>query len=417
MNGVRDLARLRSLLGSETWKWWRKRIRVELEAGRDIPGTITLKSPTEAEREAANRLFGTPGETGSVRIKSAVLALMLADAAIADDIASCVVALDGPLIDRVARRQTDAAAWNAVYAEAEAALSPLCASSILQEMLGNGLLRRLSANQPQDARLLAGQAASVLNLLRAGRSMHLAELAAVAVGDAHALDRDRVLGRFVLRLSGWAGEEGVLAWKGAWSTRGILVDAVSASTLTLNLRAMGDARLVRVCESMYGEPLRLTVRQIDRDGTSFSVRGRTVFVCENPTVIAVAASALGEKCPPMMCVDGWATTPSLLLLRQLEQDGASLRYQGDGDWPGLGIATELRRHVHLQPWRLTSHDLPLVADRPGPLLDGQRIEAPWDPPLADALARRGRALHEEAVLDLLLGDLRAAASSQPGAMQ
>jgi uncharacterized protein (TIGR02679 family) len=100
-----------------------------------------------------------------------------------------------------------------------------------------------------------------------------------------------------------------------------------------------------------------------------------------------------------------------LLLRQLERDGATLRYQGDGDWPGVGIASDLRRHVRLQPWRLTARDLPLVADRPGPPLEGQRIETPWDPPLADALVRRGRALHEETVLDLLLGDLRAAASA------
>lgn len=92
-------------------------------------------------------------------------------------------------------------------------------------------------------------------------------------------------------------------------------------------------------------------------------------------------------------------------------------YQGDGDWPGVAIAADLRRHVRLQPWRLTSHDLSLLTERPGPPLEGQRIETPWDPPLADALARRGSALHEEAVLDLLLGDLRAAASPQRGAEQ
>lgn len=410
MSGVQDLPRLRALLGLDAWKWWRDRVRAELEAGRPIPATITNQKPTEAEREAANRLLGTPGVLGPVRIKSAELELMLSDAAIAEGIAACVVALDGPIIDRVAQRDAGVAAWNAVYGEAAALLATLCPSAGLREILTSGLLKRLAANQPQDAHLLVGQAARVMTRLQPRPSMHLAELAAIAIGDAHALDRDRALGRLVLRLSGWAGDDGVLAWRAAWSSLGIQVDAVSASTLTLNLRALGDERLARVCESMAGEPLRLTARQLDRTDIAFSVRGRTVFVCENPTVVAAAASALGALCPPLVCVDGRATTPSLLLLRQLEKDGATLLYQGDGDWPGLSIAADLRRHVALGPWRLTSRDLSLLGARTGPPLEGQRVETPWDPPLADALALRGTALHEEAVLDLLLDDLRAAAT-------
>lgn len=410
MSGVQDLPRLRALLGLDAWKWWRDRVRAELEAGRPIPATITQQKPTEAEREAANRLLGTPGVLGPVRIKSAELELMLRDAAIAEGIAACIVALDGPIVDRVAQRDAGVSAWNAVYGDANTTLAQLCPSANLREILTSGLLRRLAANQPQDAHLLIAQAASVMTRLQARPSMHLAELAAVATGDAHALDRDRALGRFILRLTGWSGDEGVLTWRAAWSSLEIQVDAVSASTLTLNLRAFGDARLVRVCESMVGEPIRLTARQLDRTDTSFSVRDRTVFVCENPTVVAAAASALGALCPPLVCVDGRATTPSLLLLRQLERDGAKMLYQGDGDWPGIAIAADLRRHVALGAWRLTSRDLSLLGDRSGPPLEGQRVETPWDPPLADALALRGSALYEEAVLDLLLGDLRAAAT-------
>src|SRR3989338_8074483 len=55
MSGVQDLPRLRALLGIDAWKWWRDRVRAELEAGRPIPATITHQKPTEAEREAANR--------------------------------------------------------------------------------------------------------------------------------------------------------------------------------------------------------------------------------------------------------------------------------------------------------------------------------------------------------------------------
>lgn len=405
MNDVRDPVRLRALLGTEAWRWWRQRVRTEIEAGRPIPATITRQDPTEAEREAANRLLGTPGAAGPIRLRSADIELILREAGIADQIRPSIASLDGPLIDRAAQREADETAWNAIHNEAAASLAALCPSADLQSVVQSGTLKRLSANQPEGARLLLTQAVSVMTRLRDRQPLHLAELAAIASGDAHALDRDTALGRLVLRLLGHGKEDGVLAWRSAWQALGVLVDTVSASTLVLNLPVTADTKLARVCASMRGEPLRFTARQLEREQTAFSVQDAVVFVCENPTVVAAAANALGDRCPPLVCVDGRATTPSLLLLRQLARDGATLRYQGDADWPGIAIAADLRRHVDLQPWRLTSEDLPHMADRPGPPLEGQRIETPWDSALADALAHRGRALHEETLLDLLLSDL------------
>lgn len=405
MNGVLDPARLRALLGSEEWRWWRERVRSEIEGGRPIPATVTRQEPSPAEREAANRLLGTPGANGPVRIKSAEIENILREAGIADDLKACIALLDGPLVNRAAQREASEAAWKAVNGHATALLTSLCAPESVQSLIQSGVLKRLSANAPGDARLLVERAAVVLSRLRAGQKVHLAELAAAAVGDAHALDRESALGRLVLRLSGNTTEDGVLAWRAAWLSLGVQVDAVSASTLVLNLPAVGESRFARVCSSMRGEPLRFTARQLEREQPAFSARDVVVFACENPTVVAAAANALGERCPPLVCVDGRATTPSLLLLRQLRQDGAVIRYQGDADWPGIEIASDLRRHVDLQPWRLTSEELPRLIERPGPPLAGSLVTTPWDPKLADALARRGRALHEETVLDLLLTDL------------
>ena len=408
MMGVQDLGRIRALLGGDEWRWLRQRLRVELEAGRPIPRSLVRREPTQAEREAANRLFAKPGVVGPVRVSTEELTLILRDAAIADDLAACMVALDGPLLDRAALRHENEASWNAVNSEAVGALMPFCPESALKELLVGGFLRRVSANQPSDARAFVRQAAAVLATLHSRSEWLLAELAAAATGDAHALDRDMALGRLVLRLLTGGHEDGVLAWRTAWATAGVVVDAVSASTLTLNLPVIGVSRLARVCESMVGEPIRLTARQIDRKENDFAVQGRTIFVCENPTIVAAAANALRGDCPPMICIDGWATTPSLLLLRRLEQDGARLKYQGDGDWAGISIAAELRRHVAVTPWRLTSEQLPLLADRPGPPLIGQCVETPWDTPLSKILSQRGRALHEEVMLDVLIEDLRAA---------
>ena len=382
------------------------RLRENLEARRPLPRVVVQGKPTASQREAANRLLATPGAIGPVRIRTQVIADVLREAGIADGIEPCLTALDGPMVDRISLRENDAAIWNAIAVEAETTLSLGRSATIVREIIASGLLRRLAANQPEDARELIRQARNVLNRLHGDQPVYLAEMSALSTGDAHALDRDRALGRLVLRLTGWNGEEGVLAWRSAWVSIGVLTDAVSASTLTLNLSVGGQGRLARLFACVRGEPVRLTARQLDKDETPFDVRGRTVFVCENPTVVAAAAHALGDQCPPLVCVDGRPTTPSLLLLRRLERDGAQLRYQGDADWPGLAIAADLRQHVRLEPWRLTAQGLALCGDRPGPPLEGNPVETPWDPSLAGALAQRQRALHEEMVLDLLLSDLR-----------
>ncbi len=69
MSAVRDEPRLRALLGGPEWRWWRSRARTELEAGRELPAVISLASPSADERDAANRLFATPGVSGAVRVR------------------------------------------------------------------------------------------------------------------------------------------------------------------------------------------------------------------------------------------------------------------------------------------------------------------------------------------------------------
>lgn len=278
MSGVHDLKRLRALLGSEAWAWWRARLRAELESRRPLPGTVSKAQPTVAEREAANRLLATPAAIGSIRVRTEDIIRLLSEAGIADGIEPCLIALDGPLVDRVGQRETDAATWNAIAQEAEVTLSPGRGIEVVRAVLANGLLRRLSANQPEDARELIRQARSVLDCLHSDRPAHLADVSARATGDAHALDRDRALGRLVLRLAGWDGDEGVLAWRSAWASVGVLTDAVSASTLVLNLPLDGQGRLARLFACMRGEPVRLTARQLDGEEVSWGVRDRKSVV-------------------------------------------------------------------------------------------------------------------------------------------
>lgn len=408
MSVVRDAVRLRSLLGGEAWAWWRDRARKALEERRPVPATITLSNPTAAEREAANRLFGTPGAIGPIRVRTAALETLLRDAGIADDVPCALIALGGPVRDLPAERQAASDEWMKVHRMLRERLARFAELQQLDALVEAGLLLRLSANQTRDAEALIQQAEQVLlSLETAPKPLPLAVLSARSFGDAHALDRDRSLGRFVLRLKGLGQDDSALGWRAAWNGIGVTADNVSASALTLNLPTRGDGRLARVLAAMRGEPVRLTARQLEADGGPFLVQGTRVFVCENPTVVAQAANSLGAECPPMVCVDGWPTTPTLMLLQRLERDGGVLVYQGDADWPGLLIQAELRRHVNLRPWRLTANGLRECRDRPGPPLEGAQIATDWEPELSTVLLERARALHEETVVDLLIADLTA----------
>jgi uncharacterized protein (TIGR02679 family) len=84
--------------------------------------------------------------------------------------------------------------------------------------------------------------------------------------------------------------------------------------------------------------------------------------------------------------------------------GANLAYHGDFDWPGVQIANGLAARLSVVPWRFRASD---YLEAPPELpLEGTPIAASWDPDLADAMSRRGCAVHEEAVLSSLLEDLR-----------
>jgi len=107
-------------------------------------------------------------------------------------------------------------------------------------------------------------------------------------------------------------------------------------------------------------------------------------------------------------ISAWQLSPPLLLLDAdaCQAAGATLHYHGDFDWPGIAIANSLlNRYPDLRPWRFNAADLAALQHVPGPPLIGDPIVASWDPELAIVLSKRGCALHEESVLDLLLTDL------------
>ncbi len=100
-----------------------------------------------------------------------------------------------------------------------------------------------------------------------------------------------------------------------------------------------------------------------------------------------------------------------MLLERLAHDGAQLFYRGDLDWPGVAIANRIINAYCAQPWRMSTSDYELALAAGGeemielPPLGDRPMGAVWDPNLSAAMERAGRAVHEEAILDLLVNDL------------
>jgi uncharacterized protein (TIGR02679 family) len=110
-------------------------------------------------------------------------------------------------------------------------------------------------------------------------------------------------------------------------------------------------------------------------------------------------------------VNGQFATPALVLLRQLRQAGARLKYHGDFDPGGLAIARRVFHEAGAEPWRYDVADY--EAAPPGVRFTGEPGPTPWSPLLGEALRARGYAVHEEAVFDELASDLEAARLSTP----
>jgi len=126
-----------------------------------------------------------------------------------------------------------------------------------------------------------------------------------------------------------------------------------------------------------------------------------MHACENPQVLQRLAASGVDR--PLACTSGNPAAAGSLLLGR-----AVVRYHGDFDWPGIAIARRVLALGAL-PWRMGAADyLDAVATVAPDLrlpLTGPPEPTPWDSDLAPAMARTNLAVHEEALVALLLADL------------
>lgn len=418
MSGT-DLPRLRRLLGGPESAWLLERVRDRMASGRAMDTTVTLKAATTGQRRAVELLLGRRLRSGgSLTVPLAEVDRVLRESlACPDGLAAAVVALTGPVTDRRAQDEADAAAWQRALDEFDvpAVTGRAELASWRAHLEATGLLKRLSGGDPPTARALAADAVRVLSRLPAA-GLTLPVLAAHSLGDAHALDEGRPLAALVhsavRALAGLpaGAATGAEARRAAWAAVGVALDELSSRVLVLGLPGSARGTTGRMLAAAYegGEPCLLTLRQLTRETPDLGVERRTIRVCENPAVLAAAADGLGPECPPLVCVEGNLSLAARALLFQMAELGCPLAHHGDFDWGGVRIAAGVLRLPGAVPWRYDARAY-LAAVESGlgaPLTTGTPAPTPWDPALCAAIAEHGIRVEEEHVLDRLLADLR-----------
>lgn len=434
-DGTADPDRLRRLLGGPDTAWLLARVRHRLEHGTPLTGTVTLSGATAGQRRAVESLLGRrAGRGASLSVSlDEVDRVLRASGACPGGLAPAVALLDGRPIRDLARESAEAArAWQSAHTRLDAAVSGRDDLAAWRAWLDStGLVRRLAPG-PDDARSVLDRLAAVLDRLPSP-GVPLGRLAAETCGDAHALDAGSPLATLAFSaaraLAGlpFRTDGGAESRRSVWTAVGVHIDELSSLVLCLGLP--GDGTLLgRLLDAAgaTGEPVALTLRQLRRHPEPLPAAG-LVRICENPVVVAAAADALGDRCPPLVCAGGRPSAAVWRLLESLAAGGAEFAYHGDFDWGGIGIATALHERVGWRPWRYdTAAYLAAVRAAPsassGPsgcatspgsagssvLLSGRPRRTPWDPGLEAAMVERGVRVEEELVLTDLLTDLEAA---------
>ena len=250
----------------------------------------------------------------------------------------------------------------------------------------NNLRRNGALTHRDDAMDVVRQAAAVLLTLvepARGVTRSRVELAAQVVGDAHALDQDRLLHQVVLR--GLAAASGVpvpasaAARRALWEDYGVTPDLVSRTCLMLGLAPAGEGPLARRfgLAAEAGHPVHLTDWDLRRIPERWQPSRSVVLVCENPRVLEAIADRYVAR-QQVVCTSGEPNMVVTTLLGQLIGAGHSLRYHGDFDWSGIAIANRIVQRFGAIPWRMGAVRLRGASAADAPRLSGIEVEAAWD---------------------------------------
>jgi uncharacterized protein (TIGR02679 family) len=386
--------------------------------GLAAKGSVTLSGLTRGERFALAGLIGRPVDGERARLDLAVLDARIRATGSAPGLVAATTARRGPLVDFPGRRADISARRTAVWASVREELAQygMAAEPWVEAWIESArpVVARVPAARAGEAMTTAVRCLVRLPWDRARRGR--TELAASVTGNSHALDDGTLLSTLVLRaIAARVGSTSPMSAadrRRLWHQAGVSGDEVSTTVLTLGLAPPGTspvAEAVRL-RSEAGCETHLTLRDLLRLDSCVSA-GTPVWVCENPRVLEAIMDAHAGPRVVMVCTAGNPTFVVTSLLARMIEDGAALHYRGDFDWPGVAIANRVVTAYGAVPWRMGHADYEAALAGAGsgladlPALEGRSVEAAWDAELTLAMERAGKAVHEEALLDLLVADV------------
>lgn len=372
-------------------------VRIRLESrGRESRGRLSLPTLSSSAKLALKALLGQPVrrtldlsslETSLIRLR------------IGEDLAGALASLGHNVSEESARRRAKRAISKEARITARAIVSEWpepWAKQWVDEVIRAGILRGLTR---EHAQLLFEQVRAVIAHLEQDRPAPISrvDLAARVLGSSHALDTGTRVEAAVARAL--AFKLGPSGHRDLWAQAGVHLDLTSVPVLTWRLPLTQECGLAQLSRSAHdaGIPLHLSRFALEAHPADVP-RGSRILVVENPRVVEAAAQMRASM--PVISTNGQPSSTVLLLLTQLLDAGADLRYHGDFDAAGLAICGRLSR-LGLTPWRMNEADYRAAlaaADAAGAvLLKDQHAPGPtpWDPALQEVFDRERRIVHEE----------------------
>ncbi|MFC8385754.1 TIGR02679 domain-containing protein [Nocardia sp. NPDC057272] len=388
--------------------WIRVRRRLET-TGHKIAGTVTVN----LDDEAAQRLSGLLGQrtlAGRRRLRLDDLDAALRNSAARSGLVPVVAQLTGgSLRDRPSERLARGDTLQQLWCDVETSLSDngfgaaAWARSWVEWLHHSTLLVRGGDHAVAEFDIAARALAIVLADPRSRRM--LGELANTVGGSSHALDSDQLAGRMAVRGLSFALDiedpETPRDRIELWEQVDVSVDRISGTVLTWGFRPPGNdpwSRMMNVRADL-GLISHLTLAELAVAPHRLVPATATISGCENPQVLQrIAESGIAR---PAVCFSGNPSSAGQLLAERVR-----LRYHGDFDWPGVAIAGRLIA-AGAEPWRMGAEDYlrAVSSGIPRIPLSGRPVMTSWDLGLQVEMEHADQAVHEESVMDELLGDL------------
>lgn len=256
----------------------------------------------------------------------------------------------------------------------------------------------------------------VENAKAAGTEIPLAVFAADITGNPHYFDRGTTAGQLLIHgicyLENTSFPGNAHQWRGLLLSVGIVPDNVSSMVHAFGLHIKTTEGWHPAYEVFCArkEPCVITMENL-REVTGVQAAGNRVYVVENEMVFSYLLDKGKGKNFTLLCTSGQLRAAALELISFILDSGAEIRYSGDMDPDGLGIADRLWQKYgdRIQIWRMTPDDYAksLSGESVGEngMAKLENIRNPLLQKTAACIMEKKMAAYQENLLEDLLADI------------